>query len=148
MGTLILIRSVEALTFVLIGLGGYALVSRIILRRVRGKAGSVAGFQPGIPAILYFTTPDCVPCKTIQRPALHAVHERLGGRLKVIEVDAIQNPQMAQEWGVLSVPTTFIIDPQGRPRHINYGAISADKLFEQLCHAGGALAVQGERSPN
>jgi thiol-disulfide isomerase/thioredoxin len=137
MDVLILIRAAAAAAIILIGLGGYALVSRLILRRVRGKAGSVAGFQPGIPAILYFTTPDCIPCKTVQRPALRVLSERLGDRLKVIEVDATQNPRMAQEWGVLSVPTTFIIDPQGRPRHINHGAVSAEKLFEQLTKAGG-----------
>jgi hypothetical protein len=85
MDVLILIRAAAAAAIILIGLGGYALVSRLILRRVRGKAGSVAGFQPGIPAILYFTTPDCIPCKTVQRPALRVLSERLGDRLDAIE---------------------------------------------------------------
>jgi thiol-disulfide isomerase/thioredoxin len=132
MGIEILTRAGEAAAIILCGLACYALVSRLILRRVRGKAGGVAGIQPGVPSILYFTTPDCIPCKTIQRPALSMLRARLGDGLMVIEVDATQNPRMAQEWGVMSVPTTFIIDAEGCPRHINHGAVSAEKLFEQL----------------
>jgi len=33
---------------------------------------------------------------------------------------------------VLSVPTTFIIDSQGRPRRVNHGVASAEKLLNQI----------------
>ncbi|HLE53485.1 MAG TPA: hypothetical protein VI755_15570, partial [Anaerolineales bacterium] len=38
----------------------------------------------------------------------------------------------ADYWGVLSVPTTFIIDRRGRPRRVNHGVASAEKLFKQI----------------
>ncbi len=28
-------------------------------------------------------------------------------------------PEAARYWGVLSVPTVFVLDPEGRPRHVH-----------------------------
>jgi protein-disulfide isomerase-like protein with CxxC motif len=39
---------------------------------------------------------------------------------------------LANEWGVMSVPTTFILDKDGRPRQINHGVARAEKLLAQL----------------
>jgi thioredoxin-like negative regulator of GroEL len=73
-----------------------------------------------------------MPCKTVQRPALAMVQAEMGDKLKVIEVDATQRPELADSWGVLSVPTTFIIDTKGRPRKVNHGVVRAEKLLQQL----------------
>ena len=43
-----------------------------------------------------------------------------------------RRPTVADHWGVLSVPTTFIIDPQGQPRRVNHGLTSRSKLAVQL----------------
>ncbi len=50
----------------------------------------------------------------------------------MIEVDASARPEIAQEWGVLSVPTTFVIAANGQPRYVNHGVASAEKLIQQL----------------
>jgi thiol-disulfide isomerase/thioredoxin len=128
----VLIRLLWAAAIITAGLVGYRLVSFLAVSRVQGKSQRLELIQPGKPAILYFTTPDCAPCKTIQRPALSRVQSRLGDRLQVVEVNAYERPELAKEWGVLSVPTTFIIDASGRPRHVNHGVTPADKLIEQL----------------
>jgi hypothetical protein len=47
-------------------------------------------------------------------------------------VDASAQPEVAQEWGVLSVPTTFVIDASGKPRFVNHGVANAEKLIQQL----------------
>jgi len=86
----------------------------------------------GRPAILYFTTPACAPCKTVQRPALRKIAEMYAGKLDVIEVDATEKVDLARQWGVLSVPTTFILDSRGVPRFVNHGVTRADKLMNQI----------------
>jgi thiol-disulfide isomerase/thioredoxin len=97
----------------------------------------LAHLRPGIPAIVYFTTPMCAPCKTQQRPALARLLAELGDHsVQVIEVDALAQPDVADRWGVLSVPTTFVLDPQGRPAQVNYGVAGTDKLRQQLQHVG------------
>lgn len=128
----LLIRIVWTLAIVAAGLVLYYLVVRLSVSRVQAKAHTLQLVQPGIPAILYFTTPDCAPCKTIQRPALSRVQDQLGDRLQIIEVNAYEQPELAKEWGVLSVPTTFIIDAGGHPRHVNHGVTPAGKLLKQL----------------
>lgn len=114
------------------GVGLYLLANRVILARIRGRRLGLESILPGVPAILYFTTPTCIPCKTVQRPALAQLMADLGDHLQVIEVDCTERPDLADYWGVLSVPTTFVIDAQGEPRHINHGVTRADKLFAQL----------------
>lgn len=110
----------------------YIVVQRIVLMRRSAHGLGFEGFRSGRPAILYFTAPGCVPCRTVQRPALEAVVERYGERVQIFEFDAVENPHLASLWGVLSVPTTFLIDPQGRPRAINNRATRSDKLIAQL----------------
>lgn len=89
-------------------------------------------FRPGRPGILYFTTADCVTCKTFQRPQLRRLEGLLGEPVQVVEVDAGVQPDLASRWGVLSVPTTFIVDSSGEPRHVNHGAVTAEKLARQV----------------
>lgn len=118
----------------IIGLGilAYLLVNRRILAAADSKVKRFEAYRPGLPALVYFTTPTCSPCKTIQRPAIERMKNSLGKWFQVIEVDASARPEVAQEWGVLSVPTTFVIDATGKPRYVNHGVTLADKLIQQL----------------
>jgi len=125
-----LFRIIVAAGIVLGGIALWWIANRWILLRV-GKTHSLLG-TAGIPAILYFTTPTCAPCKTFQRPVLERMKQILGDGLKVIEIDATAQPELASEWGVLSVPTTFIIDRKGTPRHVNHGPTGVEKLLKQL----------------
>jgi hypothetical protein len=67
-----------------------------------------------------------------QRPAIQRLLSEMGDGVQVIEVDALEQPEAADRWGVLSIPTTFILDRQGQPREINYGVARAEKLKHQL----------------
>jgi thiol-disulfide isomerase/thioredoxin len=129
----ILTRILLAITLLLAGIGLFWLYSQLTLRRLTGRRPpGLENLRPGTPAILYFTTPECAPCKTIQRPALQRLQQQLGGQLQVIEINAAEKPDLAGAWGVLSVPTTFVLDSDGRPRHINHGVTNAEKLMQQL----------------
>ena len=128
----LLARAVWALVIGGIFVGLYWVANWVILTRAKGKRLALETVHPGIPTILYFTTPTCIPCKTTQRPALARLQERLGDSLQVVEVDATERSEVADYWGVLSVPTTFIIDSQGRPRRVNHGVASTQKLQMQL----------------
>jgi thioredoxin 1 len=128
----LLVRAIWAILIAAILVGVYWTANWVIVARARGKRLGLETICPGVPAILYFTTPTCVPCKTVQRPALARLQEQLGDSIQVIEVDAAAQPDLANCWGVLSVPTTLIIDGRGRPRRVNHGVSSADKLQQQI----------------
>lgn len=114
---------------------GYTALQRWQMFRVRRAASNdalVRGLRPGVPAILYFSSPLCAPCHAQQRPALQHLLAELGDRVQVIEVNALEQRDVAERWGVLSVPTTVILDWQGRPRAVNVGVAGPETLRRQL----------------
>jgi thiol-disulfide isomerase/thioredoxin len=121
-----------------IGFALYKYVKRQQIRRtgeLRALRDPILeSIKQGIPAIVYFTTPQCIPCQTIQRPALITVERELG--VQVVKIDATQDPDAAERWGVMSVPTTFILDSTGRTRDVNNGVADANKLKRQLAAIG------------
>lgn len=131
----LLIRLGLALAIGLLGWLLYVGWRRLQLARLRAPKLGLETWHAGGPAILYFTTPDCVPCKTQQQPELRKLTEQLEGTLQVIQIDATQHPKVADYWGVLSVPTTFVINSQGQARAMNPGVASAAKLLSQLQQA-------------
>ena len=124
-------------TFILVATGVivYKLFIRYHLHRTVINAASdpiLRGLRPGVPAIVYFTTPTCIPCKTQQQPALSHLQNELGEMIQIIKIDATADTAAADRWGVISAPTTFILDPMGQPREVNYGVADADKLKRQI----------------
>jgi thiol-disulfide isomerase/thioredoxin len=118
----------------------YAAANRLVLlrlRRVTAQPGPAGGLvQTGRPALLYFTTPTCAPCKTFQRPTIQRLQAQVGERLQVVEIDASTDTELADRWGVLSVPTTFLLDSAGQPRFVNHGVTPLDKLARQVEQLG------------
>ena len=128
----ILWRSVLAIAIIITGAFAYWLINQRLLVRARNNVSTLFNTLPDKPVIVYFTTPDCVPCKTVQRPAIHQVSMELGESLEVIEIDATARPDLAKTWGVMSVPTTFLLDARGQARYVNNGVTRAERLMEQL----------------
>lgn len=123
-----------ALAIVIIGFGVFAYwcIKQRLLLKAQNNALSLFSQLPEKPVIVYFTTPDCAPCKTVQRPALNKLSSLMGDKLEVIEIDAVQRPDLAKQWGVMSVPTTFLLDARGEARYVNNGVTRVEKLMEQL----------------
>jgi thiol-disulfide isomerase/thioredoxin len=122
------------LAIIIIGLGAFAywLIHQHLLTRARSNVFSLFKQLPDKPVLVYFTTPDCAPCRTVQRPAIEHVSDLLGENLEVVEINAYDRPDLAKTWGVLSVPTTFVIDERGEARYVNNGVARAEKLLEQI----------------
>ena len=133
---MLLERLAVALGFVLAGYLAYRLYGWLIMRRLARAGINLEGYTLGKPAILYFTDPGCAPCQAVQDPALEEVAAQYGERLQIIKVQALERPELANTWGVLSLPTTFIIDTKGHPRGINHGTAHAPKLIDQLSAIG------------
>ena len=118
-----------------LSLAAWIALNRLTLRRLRAEAPRdplLAALRPGVPAIVYFTTPSCAPCRTQQQPALAQLQAERRDAIQVLQIDATAQPDVADRWGVFSAPTTFILDGAGQPRHVNRGVAPVEVLRCQI----------------
>jgi thiol-disulfide isomerase/thioredoxin len=89
--------------------------------------------ETGKVSIVYFHAPTCGVCRVSQKPILERLLDRVGReRLQVVAVDAADEPDVAREWGVATVPCTYVIDRNGEVTHVNNGLASEPTLWRQV----------------
>ncbi|MBL8860309.1 MAG: thioredoxin [Planctomycetes bacterium] len=87
------------------------------------------------PVVLDFWAPWCQPCKTLS-PTLEKVARESGGRVVLAKVDIDTNPELADAFGVQSVPTVALL-VGGKIVDGFVGAQPEAKVREMLAkHAG------------
>ncbi|RME48732.1 MAG: thioredoxin [Chloroflexi bacterium] len=84
----------------------------------------------GQPAVVYFWTETCGQCKVMQAPVLDRLAQTMP--LQVVSVNAVRQPDLADRFGVMTVPTTAVIDGAGHVRAVNHGYADEQTLREQL----------------
>jgi thioredoxin 1 len=82
------------------------------------------------PVIVDFHALWCGPCK-IQSPVLKELSAELGDRVRVIKVDVDQNPGLASQYQVQSVPTLMVFK-NGRPVWRQSGVTGKSDLHHVL----------------
>lgn len=129
-------RLILLAALIVIGIAVYRLFNRWQVRRANALISAVdpllRDLRKGTPAVLLFTTPFCMPCKTVVIPALERLQREMGDRLQVLQIDACERPEDADRWGVLSAPTTFILDASGSTRAVNHGVADYPLLKRQI----------------
>ena len=128
-------RLALALVLIIVGFVAYRICTRLQMRQAANHLSTdplLSGLPPGIPTIVYFTTPTCVPCRLQQTPILQRLQQEMGDALRIIRVDATENPDAADRWGVFSVPTTFVLNCDGQPCNVHNGVVDAQTLKREL----------------
>jgi len=86
--------------------------------------------QSDMPAIVDFWAPWCGPCHMIA-PILEEIASDYDGKLKVTKLDVDQNPQVATQFGVMSIPTMILFkDGEAVERLIGY--MPKERLLEKI----------------
>ena len=105
-------------------------------KQILGRAALPATLPPdsagAVVRILAFSSEDCRPCHTLQRPALEAISAQKGNLVAISWIDAPSEPDLTQRYHVLTVPTTVVLDTENRVQAINYGFAPTDRLLEQI----------------
>lgn len=123
----------QALVLVAAGLSAVWLVLRWRSSRVRRfGAADLLAQASGRAVVLAFSTPDCVPCKTVQKPALEELQRQFPGRIEVRDIDAVAEPVLARRFGIFTVPSTVVIKERGEVAAINQGTTDWRRLAAQL----------------
>ncbi len=86
-----------------------------------------------LPTIVYFWSDSCSMCKMTQRPILERILAEYGKeRVAFTAYNIDEAPEVAKEWGVRTLPTTFVLDSSGIIRQINNGVVVSESLRKQL----------------
>lgn len=103
------------------------------LRKLRGVTAPVhlpPGVAGGKPTVLYFSTSECAQCRLQQTPILTQLQAKFD--VAVHQIDALEQQTLANFYGIMTVPTTVVLDAELRPVAINHGVAPLQKLQRQV----------------
>jgi thioredoxin len=88
------------------------------------------------PLVVEFHASWCPPCKLLT-PALEKLAEEFDGRIDFVKIDAEEACDLANQFGVESVPTVIVLK-QGEVAGRKVGFSSKEDLRSMLTHVLGA----------
>lgn len=128
---LLLSAALVALVALAVAVGRRWFAARNRRIEARLRAGVAETAEGVAPRIVYFTTRSCVVCRVQQEPAMRALEQHLPD-LVLEKHDAVDEGALANQYGVLSVPTTAVYDRRGQLVTINRGFTPAAVLLAQV----------------
>lgn len=132
---LVLTVGVATFMFVVLAVRMWATARGQSLRGVPGETllDTLGAIADGRSTVVTFSTQSCAACHTAQAPAVQELERQIGAdRIRVVSIDAAHQPDIARAFGVLTVPSSVVLDPSGKVQAINHGFAPATKLLRQL----------------
>lgn len=87
-------------------------------------------FESDIPVVLDFYSDTCMPCKMLS-PVLEELGKSYKDKLKICKLNVNENSQLADEYGVMAVPTLMYVK-NGREINRTIGFINKNEILEHL----------------
>ncbi|OLP60491.1 thioredoxin [Xaviernesmea oryzae] len=99
---------------------------------------NTANFQAEVlnsaePVVVDFWAEWCGPCKMIA-PSLEEISKELAGKVKVAKLNIDENPELAAQYGVRSIPTLALFK-SGEVADIKVGAAPKNALSSWISSA-------------
>jgi len=89
--------------------------------------------ESDVPVVVDFWAEWCGPCKMIA-PSLEEISEEMAGKVKVTKLNIDENPELAAQFGVRSIPTLMLFK-NGEPASMQVGAKPKNALADWITGA-------------
>jgi len=90
--------------------------------------------ESDVPTVVDFWAEWCGPCKMIG-PSLEELSEEMAGDVKITKLNIDENPDLAAQFGVRSIPTLLIFK-NGEPAGMQVGAKPKGALADWIKSVG------------
>jgi thioredoxin 1 len=77
------------------------------VKQVTATSFAAEILQSPVPVLADFWAPWCGPCRALA-PIIDAVEQALLGKAKVVKINVDEQPELAVQFGVQSIPTLII----------------------------------------
>lgn len=92
------------------------------------------------PVVVDFYADWCLPCRQLG-PEMEALSEKWEGRVRFAKLDVDRSPELAEEYGVLSIPTVLLFE-EGKVKARTMGAKPGSAVEVEL----GLESIEAEHA--
>ena len=85
----------------------------------------------GLPQVIDFNATWCGPCRMLA-PTFEKMEKKYEGKITFLSVDVDENPDMAAQYEVQSIPTVVYIDAEGKTVDVTVGLLSEEEFDARL----------------
>ncbi len=75
--------------------------------QLQGKDFEKEVIQSGLPTVVDFYADWCGPCRMVS-PIIESLSKDYTSRVKFVKVNTDDNPELAQRFGIMSIPTVMV----------------------------------------
>ena len=85
----------------------------------------------GLPQVIDFNATWCGPCRMFA-PTFEKLEKKYEGKITFLSVDVDENPDMAAQYEVQSIPTVVYINAEGKTVDVTVGLLSEEEFDARL----------------